>query len=486
MTGINIYPNIAGTPASDHGGLAGLGDDDHALYPNLGAAVVTVAPSGGDYATLAAAMAAIADAAANKTYLIVVSGEITESGGIAGKSHVHVLFLPGACITLTANSTVAGVSLSGVVNSTWAAVDNQRACIVRAGAGNANALALLTCDGTVRLANLCVSNQMTAATAGSGIYISGGAPVLSECVGQGGAVGHGINLADSAPSMIGCEGRGGTGDSCYGIYLSRSSAKMIGCRGIGGAAGVNCYGIFVYNGSHAFLERCVGYGGRGGAGGYGLRVSTGCKPVVANCIGLGGGVDTQGASFAYASANDGRFQPGSTFPFRLVGVRVQVTGATAGGTVTIRDAAAGGGNALTAALSLASVAQVYAPVTGHRLIAAGDYLYCEVAGAPADGSFTVWYEYETCFATSYGLYHDSDSAVAFSGCLFAGNAASPGGYIANAGDDRSKFNQCVFRSGAVQAQSAWNPAQLYLCVFDGGQTNITAAAGTGNGTNVAY
>lgn len=86
---------------------------------------------------------------------------------------------------------------------------------------------------------------------------------------------------------------------------------------------------------------------------------------VADAQGLGG-VITEAFPFAAAGAGARDLTLyNASFPFAALLVDAQIMVSTAGaGTLTVRDAAAGGGNALTAALSEAATGRVRDPGTG--------------------------------------------------------------------------------------------------------------------------
>lgn len=508
---------------------------------------------GGDYTTLSAALAAITTNADNNEFLIIVTGEVAETAAITAKSHVHVLFLPGASVTVTSTSTLNGVDFTSLTNTTWAAASGIKPTIIRAGAVGAASYGLYTtgCDSTVRLVNLYVNNATTGSASCYGIFNSSSStPTMSECTGVGGAGGvscFGIYNGSSSPTMNNCRGIGGAGGaSCHGIYNISSSPVMTNCVGTGGAGGTNCYGIFNNNSSPTMtncvatggaggascygifnnmsspvMENCVGTGGAGGANCYGIantsggptmtncfgiggRGGTGCYgilnnnssiPLMTGCVGIGGGarrIQTS-ATIAASSRQEDTFQPTASHPYRITGIAINVTAAAAAGvTLTLRDATGGGGNALSAAQAVETTGYKYFPITGHRVITAGNNVFAYLSASDATLAYTAYYTYETCYGTSYGLYQDTDAAVTVQDCSFFSNAASPAVYVSNNGDNLSVFIGGTARSGrndgtrekAFVCQSAWNPGQVYNMVLDGGNTNLTAAAGTANGSNI--
>ena len=382
--------------------------------------IVSAETGRGDYTTLSAALAAITDAADAKEYLIIVHGEIAETAAITAKSHVNVMFLAGACVTVNSTSTLNAVNMSSITNSVWAAVDSTKPCIRRTGAvsGASYGLYITSCGDTVRLYNLYVSNETT-----------------------GNA-------------------------SCHGIYnVSSSSPTMTNCTGTGGSGGASCYGIYNYTSS----------------------------PTMTGSVNIGGGATQQptSATIAASTRTEDTFNPGAGFPYRIVGVRVNVTAAAAAGvTLTLRDTTGGGGNALCAATAVDSTGNKYIPITGHRVIAADADVYAHLSASDATLAYTIYYEYETCYDNCNGLYHDSNTACRIDNIVAISNAESEAIYVTNNGDDLSQFNGGVARSGLNDATrpkaficaAAWNPGQVYNMVLDGGSTNLTCAAGTANGS----
>lgn len=391
------------------------------LADKLNKNILLVDPgAAGAYTTLSAALAAITAASDSNEYLIVVTGEVAETAAITAKNHVHVLFLPGASITVTSTSTLNAVNFTSLTNTVWAAVDNAKPHIIRAGALGAtgsHGLYVVNCGAGVRLVNLNVLNST----------------------------------------------------SGYGT----------------------CHGINNYNGSSPTMYNCTGTGGGGGASCCGILNNTSSRPVMINCTGLHA-QSTTSAAITASSRQEDTFQPTASHPWRLLGVSIDVTAAAAGGvTLTLRDATGGGGNALSGAQAVDSTGWKDIPITGHRIISSGNYVYARLSANDATLAYTVYYTYETAYGTCYALYQDSNAVVTIQDCTFISNAASPAIYVTNSGDDRSVFIGGTARSGyndatrqkAIVCQSSWNPGQVYNMVLAGGSTNLTAAAGTANGSN---
>jgi len=488
--------------------------------------IVSAETGRGDYTTLSAALAAITDAADAKEYLIIVHGEIAETAAITAKSHVNVMFLAGACVTVNSTSTLNAVNMSSITNSVWAAVDSTKPCIRRTGAvsGASYGLYITSCGDTVRLYNLYVSNETTGNASCHGIYnVSSSSPTMTNCTGTGGSGGatcygiinsssssptmtnctgnggsggetcHGIINSSSSPTMTNCTGNGGSGGaSCYGIYNYTSSPTMTDCTGTGGSGGETCHGVVNVSSSSPTMTNCTGTGGSGGASCYGIYNYT-SSPTMTGSVNIGGGATQQptSATIAASTRTEDTFNPGAGFPYRIVGVRVNVTAAAAAGvTLTLRDTTGGGGNALCAATAVDSTGNKYIPITGHRVIAADADVYAHLSASDATLAYTIYYEYETCYDNCNGLYHDSNTACRIDNIVAISNAESEAIYVTNNGDDLSQFNGGVARSGLNDATrpkaficaAAWNPGQVYNMVLDGGSTNLTCAAGTANGS----
>ena len=375
------------------------------------------------YPTLSAALAAITDASDSNEYLIVVWDEVAETAAITAKDYVNVLFMPGASVMVTSASTLNAVNMLNLTHTVWAAVDRDKPHIIRAGAVGAASHGLFTsgCGAGVILHNLYINNVTT-------------------------------GFAD-----------------CCGIYNnSSSSPSMTSCTGVGGAGGTACCGIIN---------------------------TTSSSPSMTSCTGVGGGVicNSASATVPATSRQEDAFRPGTGYPYRLVGVYLNVTVAAAAGvTLTLRDATGGLGNPLSGAITVDTTGAKYFPITGHRVIANSAYVYAWLSATDATLAYTAYYAYEKCFTTCYGLYQDSDAACRIAQLVAVSNAASAAVYVTANGVNLTVFEGGVARSGlnsgvrekALSCAVAWNPGQVYNMVLEGGSTNLTAAAGTANGTNV--
>ena len=519
----------------------------------FGSRVLRVDPTGASgYSTLSSALAAITDASTTNEYLIIVAGEIAETAAIAAKSHVNVVFLAGASVTVTSTSTLNAVNMTSITNSVWATVDPSKPHIIRAGAvsGGAHVLSTSSLGNTVRLSGLNALNSTTGGANCHGIYNSvssptmtnctgvggggatcygivnevsspimtnctgvggGGAtcygiynfdgsnPVMTTCTGTGGAGGtacYGIYNSSSSPTMTDCTGTGGGGGTtCYGIYNSSSSPTMTDCTGTGGGGGTDCHGILNNASSSPTMTDCTGTGGGGAVACHGILNNASSSPTMTDCTGTGGGVPIKSttATIPATTRQDDSFRPSATIPYRLLVASINVTAAAAAGvTLTLRDATGGVGNALSGTIAVDSSGVKTFPVTGNRVIATAGYIYGRLSASDSALAYTVTYSYETCFTSCNALYQDTDSPCDILDPQFVSNAASDATIVTANGILRTVFDGGSARSGrndgtrmkAMNCVAAWNPGQVYNMVLDGGSTNLTAAVGVANGSNI--
>lgn len=467
--------------------------------------VVWVDPKGAGYTTLSAALAAITDASDSNEYLILVAGEVAETATIVAKSHVHVLFLAGASVTVSSTAGINAVNFTTLSNTTWAAVDGSRPTIIRDGviaSGAVHAISMGTCASTVGLFNIYAKNAVTGANTCHGILINSAShPTLANCtaVGADANICYGILInLNSNPTLTNCTAVGGNGGmNCYGMQLNfNCNPVLTNCTIIGGSGGAVSYGLISTGGSNPTLRYCTIIGGSGGIQAIGLYVNANSAMRATDCLVMGGGGDyrTASATVTASSRQEDTFRPIAAHPYRLVvAVTVNVSAAAAAGvTLTLRDATGGGGNALTDAIDVASTGTKYAAITGHRTIAAAGNVYARLSSSDATLAYTISYQYTVEYVQCYALYNTSALRQDYINCVFASNAESPAAYVATAGNTASVFVGGVAKSGlnsgtrqkAFVCQSAWNPGQVYNMTLDGGSTNLTAAAGTANGTNV--
>ena len=212
-------------------------------------------------------------------------------------------------------------------------------------------------------------------------------------------------------------------------------------------------------------------------------------------ITLGGGVlpTTYSGTITATARQDDAIAPSATKPYRLIGIQINVTAAAAAGvTLTFRTASGGGGNAITGAVAVDSTGTKNFPVTGYYVLAAGASFYGRLSASDSTLAYTITCVYTTEYTTCYGLYHDSNARSVFLDCDFLSNGSSSAVYVTATGTTRALFAGGTVSSGensssrpaAFAAASAWSNAPVYNMVFNGGSINVTAAAGTANGSNV--
>lgn len=498
MTGALILP---GPPVIDlHAATKKYVDDNSGGGYGTNVMIVNGA-GGGDYTTLSAALAAITTASASNKFLIVVIGAVAETAAITAKPYVDVVFQSGAVITVTINGIANsfGVSFLGINNCTWSGIGSGPH-IIRAGSGTGsqNGLRVQGNDNTLVLHNLVVRNDAIYTTVGAAIYCNSTSAKMIRVTGIGSTAGndaYGIQLVSASPEMRECVGIGGSnGGSCHGILTGTvSNALMIRCIGYGGNGGISSRGINNAYGSNITMVECIGVGGDY-SGGSGLFVNNTTSLRAIRCIGIGGGVLPKNgtATVTASSRQDDSFRAHATLPYRITGLSITVSAAAASGvTLTFRTATAGGGNAITGAVAVDTTGAKYIPVSGNYVISSAAYVYGRLSAVDATLAYTIAYTYELCSNASYGIYHDSDAQVIYEDCTAISNADSEGIYIGG-NNGLTKFIGGTARSGrnngtrrkAMTCLALWNPGQVYDMVLDGGSTNLVAAAGMANGSNV--
>ncbi len=407
---------------------------------SYGENVVTVNGAGSaDYTTLSAALAAITTASASNRFLIIVVGSVAETATVTAKAYVNVVFLAGSTMTSTINS-VAGayaVSFLAVNNCLWVG-DGPGPHIVRKGSGTGtqSGLRVQSNDNTLQLYGLVVRNEATYTTTSAAIYCTSTTAKIQRCVGIGSDAGNdanGIQLVTGSPELRECIGYGGNnGNTCHGILTgSVSNCTMYRCTGYGGNGGTNCRGINNAYGSNIIMIECTGYGGERSAG-SGLFVNNSTSLLAIRCTGVSGGVLWRSgtAVITASTRQEDTFRPHATLPYRVTGVTVAVSVAAAAGvTMTLRTATGGGGNAITAAFTVDATGTKYIPVSGNYVITATSYVYCRLSASDSTLAYTVWYSYELCSNSSYGIFHDSDARTVYQDCTAISNADSEAIYV---------------------------------------------------------
>ncbi len=272
------WSGLTGVPAGFADGIDNVG----VAYDN----VITVAKSGGDYSSVAAALNSIGDASASNPYLVrVMPGVYTETELVTVKAYVHVLG-SGPLVTVITSARTGGSPNNGA--ATVDLLDNGR--ISQITVRN-------TGTGTFGIALYSALSTRTAVVDG----------VVAEAIGAGG-VGHYAAYWNDAEAVI----RNST--------LFAGGATGFGTSVNAGFGSVNISGGFpqalienssLMGGSASNLENCNDNSGTG----FGMQLSN-SSPMVRNTYICGGhrgiGLYTNGNpqvqnSSVKASSNTGAF-----------------------------------------------------------------------------------------------------------------------------------------------------------------------------------
>lgn len=370
------------------------------------------------------------------------------------------------------------------------------------------AIGVRVIDGNCIFTDCFFRGGLSSGNASHGVYITNtSSNKFHRCHfdgGSGATGGSGVQLiAIGTTEFHDCEILGGTGSSGqqYGFQASgfAVNALLKNCYVRGGDNAAANYGIYVNAGGNVIVCGGTSTGGWGGTSCHGFLSSSQGMATISQATLLGGGVSRPVTDlYSYAAATPS-FVMDAAKPMRLLTARIAINSATSGGTLTLADDALNT-NPLAPSISLASVTNVIVVVTSAQVIAAGGSIFVNVTGSPADSSFSIRWVGEVSFggATTTactGALPDSDNYVKFSQCDILSNSDSDAVYIRTNGQLRTSFQNCNIRSGprnvgtrkkAINSTGTWNPAAVYQCTLDGGTANVTAAAGTANGTNVEY
>ena len=483
----------------------------------------------GNYTTLSAALAAIVDAAAGNTYTIYVVSSVAETDTVAGKSYVDIVGANNATITMSKTTSGAAVSLEDLVYTTWR---NLR--IVRAGEianGQSSVYALWiggTSDSSVRCEHVVAENLCTrVATADhlAGLVIGGDAtPTLIACEGIGSSIayyGHGIWWQQQAAGLaLNCIGRGGPAAggqaNNWGIYILNTAAPtLMGCVGYGSHAGANGYGIYIRGTAAPSLLNCHGSGGDVGTLSHGIILADAAKPLISGGVYQGGTGGTSygllvsnyaapeihGASFVPKSfvhtetvTATGTFVISAVVAHQIKAVSLNV--GVAGTAASLAIGTTVGGAEIITATDISSAGTKYPVLVdagAEPQLAANATLYVTITGTGSP-SVGIYLSGEYAPASSYAVYLNGAGAVRLDRCTLIGNCYASYGLVIGTDArtaDKLRVMNCHIEGRADQAGagvaiytgSAYNPAPIYNCTLIGAATNITAAAGTANGTN---
>ncbi len=504
--------------------------------------VVTVHPTRGDYTTLSAALAAITDASASKVYSIVVYGQITETSAVTAKSNIDVVGMGGASVTVDTATGGSGFSLANLVNTTWRNLILKRLqantvwyhsvqisgtsdntvrlenCIVQAGGTGTNIAGLMVSDTSSPVITNCHLKSDRHGT----LVQQTATPLYQACICEGldgGTESHGALVADTAKPIFagGTKLLGGSGGAdCYGLGCSDMAAPtVIGGHMEGGSGGNNCYGVYAGTVSRPVLNGGVAKGGDGGTGCTAIFSGSGTPEIHGTtCInGSGGtgcrGIDLQSGSAAVlkgvkvvppqlslveetVTATATFTLPAKPCQFSTIMMYVNTAG-TGGATLSIGSTL--GGTDIVNAQDITTTGYKYPTLGAGRLVsfAASGTVYVTIDGTGSpdvDIYYDVYVNYGTCNAlriSGNGVVR-VDGGQYVSGCesdaIYINNPAITANLLMIAQAYVEAKPKDAGSMKAINCQSAYNPAPVYNCTLVGGSTNLTAAAGTANGTNV--
>ncbi len=153
--------------------------------------VKTVALAGGDYATITAALTAITDATASKRYLVrVMPGIYTET--VAMKEYVDIVGASGA-----ENVTIKQVDANVVTASDNAILSGVTVSVTAATAART---AIIVADKSPSIKNVNISYD--AGTAGTGVSVTTGSPILEEVVMSGASLATGLSQTGAGGATL--------------------------------------------------------------------------------------------------------------------------------------------------------------------------------------------------------------------------------------------------------------------------------------------
>ncbi len=330
---------------------------------------------------------------------------------------------------------------------------------------------------------------------------------------------------------------------CYFKPLTPAVMVFDGCTAAAGGGAASLYGFYALDGVTGYIEvnNCVIYGGNGGAlchavvSDYGVQSYNNCHMIPGaqgghaihcrvqsgatfnNCtadLPNAPGVDQNAAIFCGGgaasyfngcatklSAINGKvavtgtttFVPSATYPVQVssLGLNIGVAGG-AGSTVSVGTT--NGGTEIVNAYPLTATGFKYPTLGAGALdvLATGATLYITVNAGGGSPSFSVDWTAFISVANINAVWMQDQTKCKFHNCSLVSAGASDAVEMtadvvtANA----IRFSSCHIEAKtatapmkAINAAAAYNPAPVYNCVLIGGTTNITAAAGTANGTN---
>lgn len=491
--------------------------------------IVVDAGGNGNYETLSAAIDAITAASESNRYKVLVFGDIDETETIIAKSHVDVIGTNNT-ITITSTGSGHGLLLDSVTDCRW-----EKLTVVRAGVVTSPSVSAImidgSCDSTVVLGNVTGKNITTPDTSQdhlTGFVVQGTAtPTLINCEGIGSNAayyGHGMWWREGAGGVArNCVGRGGANGSAinnWGIYIvANANPLLIDCAGYGSNSGNNCHGTMIRGAATPTLVNLYSRGGDGGTGCHGLQIDDAALPVFIGGT-IHGGIYSGGSSHCIVIGNLAAPQMYSltalprqfsdevtiaaTTSFSLVdsvshqikAVSMQVDVAGTGG-ATIAIGTTPGGSEIVAATAITSTGVLYPALVdagAEPQLAAGATIYVTITGTGTP-SVRVWFGGEYAPTNCYGALLGGSGAFRADGCRFIGNCYSSYGMVVGTNTRTAnvmRVTRCHIEArrkktgsgAAIYTSAAYANAPLYQCTIVGAATNITAAAGVANGTNV--
>ena len=445
---------------------------------------IVVKSTGGDYTKLSSALNAITDATADKRYVILVFGKVSDDVQIVAKSYIDVRGY-NAYVEITSDVDFAhrreAVSLYNVTNCLW-----QNLTFERKGTPPSTAPCGLEegTDPTVRIMNCCFYNSLVTASHGHG-FQSMGEAYMESCYGEGspnGSPSTGIWISHgSKTTLVNCKGQGkGNGACCDGIDISgHANPILIGCEGYGSLSGQqSCYGIVIWDASTPLLESCVARGGLGSdCPAYVVAYSASPR-----LIGCSNKLHDSVYQWYYTAINDGRFRPYALIPYQVLSLMVWVDVAAAAG-ATLKVGTTIGGSQVASDIPIDATGEIQHNFNQVQ-VAADGYLYATPSVSIADNDISIIYSVCRNDQTTSIVKVDGSGYAVFEGCDFV----APGGLnpgcvsiqIHAVDAPNFSFNNCHIKSLAptercsVWAKSSLANAPFFRCMLEGSIFNVTS------------
>lgn len=364
--------------------------------------------------------------------------------------------------------------------------------------------------------------------------------------GPGSAAGYAVQCSTTGGRQIfrNCTLKGGNlSSACYLKPVTTAVVVFDGCTIAAGDGGASLYGVYCLDGTAGYVEvnNCVIYGGNGGTlchavvsdsgvqsysnchmipgaqGGHAIHCREQSGTTFVNCVAdlpnvagtpQNAAIYAAGGSNAYfdnvstrvpavngkvAVAATTTFVPSAGVPLQVVSVGFNIgTAGGAGSTVSVGTTL--GGTEIVNAYPLTATGFKYPDLGAGTLavLAAGATLYITVNAGGGSPSFSVDWTAFSAWSDVNAVWMQDKTRCKFHNCSLVSGPASDA--VAMTADvvasNAAHFSNCHIEAmpaaspkKAINAAAAYNPAPVYNCVLVGGTTNITAAAGTANGTN---